>query len=177
MPVSRFGVRVMAKVPSFLPKMDDLGTFIRDTWHKLEKLPGGKALYSRIIGMTAPYTGSINATILELGHLHCKTQLKDRRMVRNHLSSVHAIALANLAELTGNMALAYSMPENARFIVAGLSIDYLKKARGTITGTTQCPAIESNERKEYAVLVELRDESGDLVATSTLKTLVGPAKG
>lgn len=166
----------MFKTPSFLPRIDALGTFARESWSRLAGVPGGKVLFSRIIGLAAPYTGSIGAEVCELRRGFAKVEMKDRRGLRNHLSSVHAVALVNLAELTGNAALAYSMPDDARFIVAGLSIDYIKKARGTITGTSECPLIESAERREYEVPVELRDAQGDLVARCVLKTLVGPRK-
>jgi len=72
------------------------------------------------------------------------------------------------------VALEYWVPDDARFMVAGLSIEYLKKARGTITGTTTCPVPETAERHEYEVPVELRNPAGELVARATLKTLVGP---
>ena len=159
-----------------VPRLDALGNFIRESWVRLEGIPGGKALFSRLVGLAAPYTSTIGANIAELGKGHSKVVMKDRRALRNHLSSVHAVALVNLAELTGNVALAYSLPEDGRFIVAGLSIKYLKKARGTITATSRCPIPETAERQEYDVPVEMRDENGDVVARAVLKTLVGPRK-
>ena len=33
----------------------------------------------------------------------------------------------------------------------GLRMEYLKKARGTITGICECPIVSTNERHEYAV--------------------------
>src|SRR5262245_37889621 len=122
-----------------VPRLDALGKFIRESWERLEGIPGGKALFSRLVGLAAPYTSTIGAYVAELGKGHAKVVMKDRRAVRNHLASVHAVALVNLAELTGNVALAYSLPDDARFIVAGLQIEYLKKARGVITATAQCP--------------------------------------
>ena len=86
------------------------------------------------------------------------------------------MALANLGELTGNVALAYSLPDDARFIVAGMQIEYLKKARGTITGICEAPVVHSSGRQEYEVVVSLRDESGQDVTRCTLRTLVGPKK-
>lgn len=168
----------LPKLPQLpkVPKLEALGNFIRESWNRLEGVPGGKALFSRLVGLAAPYTGTINAQVLELRKGYAKVQMKDKRALRNHLACVHAVALVNLAELTGNVALAYTMPDDARFIVAGLSIDYLKKARGPITGTTTCPEIPSAEKKEYLVPVEMRDEKGDIVAVCTLKTLVGPRK-
>jgi acyl-coenzyme A thioesterase PaaI-like protein len=146
---------------------------IRAFWDRAHAVPGGKALFSRFIGMAAPYTGSIDAKVEVLRSGHAEVVMQDRRGLRNHLKSVHAIALTNLAELTGNIALAYSLPDDARFIVAGLSIDYVKKARGPIRGVCDCPVPESSERREYDVLVSLRDEVGEEVARATLRTLVG----
>src|SRR5215475_1019397 len=100
---------------------------IREAWDRLNRLPGGKRAFSKLVGMAAPYTGSIGAQVKELRRGHAEVELKDRRAVRNHLQSVHAIALANLAELTGNVAVAYTLPDDARFIVAGISVDYVKK--------------------------------------------------
>jgi hypothetical protein len=94
--------------------------------------------------------------------------------VRNHLSCIHAVALANLVELTGNLALGYSLPDDARFIVSGMGLDYLKKARGSITGECHIPLIESSAKREYQIPVTLRDEHGDVVVQGTLRTLVGP---
>ena len=150
--------------------------FIRDVWNRVERIPGGKRLYSRLIGRLAPYTGTIGAVVQELRDGYARVTLTDRHAVRNHLSCIHAVALANLGELTGNLALGYSLPDDARFIVAGIGLDYLKKARGTITGECHTPPIHSSAKQEYQIKVTLRDESGDLVVEGTLRTLVGPKK-
>jgi len=155
-------------------KLDGGRNVIRDQWDLLSRFPGGKLLFSKAVGRVAPYTGTIGARVEELTRGFSRVTLRDRRAVRNHLQSVHAVALVNLAELTGNVALAYSMPDDARFIVAGLTIDYLKKARGLITATCACPVPETSERREYDVVVEMKDADGALVARSTLRSLVGP---
>jgi acyl-coenzyme A thioesterase PaaI-like protein len=149
---------------------------IRAGWDRLSKLPGGKRLFSRMAGMAAPYTGSIGAQVTELRIGHAEVKLADRRAVRNHLACVHAVALVNLGEMCGNMAVAYSLPDDARFIVAGIEADYLKKARGTLTATCDCPVPASSERREYKVLVSIRDAKGEEVTRVTLRTLVGPKK-
>jgi acyl-coenzyme A thioesterase PaaI-like protein len=160
-----------------LPSIDDPGNPIRDAWNRMHGLPGGKALFTRMIGTMAPYTGTMGAKVEELSAGYSRVSLPDRRAVRNHLRCIHAIALANLAELTGNVAIAYSLPDDARFIVAGMSIDYGKKARGTITGECRCPVPDSAERREYEVPVTMKNAAGEVVATATLRTLVGPKKG
>jgi acyl-coenzyme A thioesterase PaaI-like protein len=160
-----------------LPSLDGSRNLVREAWNLLAGIPGGKVLFSRFIGRAAPYTGSIGATVVALRTGHSEVVMADRARLRNHLASVHAVALVNLAELAGNVALAYSLPDDARFIVAGITIDYVKKARGAITATSDCPVPSSSARAEYAVPVIMRDGSGTEVARTTLRTLVGPKPG
>ena len=162
-----------ASVRDLIP-INGRGNFVREAWDRMHALPGGKRIFSRTIGAAAPYTGTIGAHIVELRQGYSKVLLKDRRKVRNHLQCVHAIALANLAELCGNVAIAYSMPDDARFIVAGMSMEYLKKARDLITAECHCPTPESNEKREYEVIVVMNNADGEEVTRATLRTLVGP---
>ncbi|MCA9681049.1 MAG: DUF4442 domain-containing protein [Myxococcales bacterium] len=152
------------------------GNLLREAWDRLAPVPGRSLMFSKLIGLMAPYSGTVGARVVELRQDYCRVELRDRRSVRNHLTSVHAIALANLAELTGNVGLAYSLPDDARFIVAGMDMEYLKKARGTIVGITDQAMPRSADRCEYEVVVEMRDRVGDLVARGRLRTLVGPKK-
>jgi acyl-coenzyme A thioesterase PaaI-like protein len=164
-------------MPLKLPRVDSFSrNVIREAWDRLRRVPGGRKVFSRLIGMAAPYSGSIGALVEDLEPGRARVSLADRRAVRQHLGSVHAIALCNLAELCGNLAVAYALPDGMRFIVSGLSIDYTKKARGTITATCEVEVPTRIERREIEVPVVLRDERRDEVARATLRTLLGPIK-
>jgi uncharacterized protein (TIGR00369 family) len=163
-------------VRSLLPIESGSRNAVKSAWDTLAKLPGGATLFSRFVGRAAPYTGTIGARVIELRRGFARVRMEDRPGLRNHLRSVHAVALVNLAELTGNVALAYSMPDDARFIVAGLSIEYVKKSRGTIEATCECPVPTTSDRHEYEVPVVMRDTQGDVVARASLRSLVGPKK-
>ena len=167
---------VLAEVQKLIPSFEAQGNPIRQWRDRLHGVPGGKVVFSRLIGRAAPYTGNIGAVVTDLGLGYAETRMEDRRKVRNHINCVHAIALANLVELTGNVALAYSLPDDARFIVAGMSLEYVKKARGTITGICECPVPDSSERRELEIPVSLVDPNGDEVVRATLKSLVGPKR-
>jgi len=145
-------------------------------WLNLSKLPAGKFLFSFLVNRYIPYTGSMSSKVLELRPGYAKVLLRDRRKVRNHLNSIHAIALANLIEFTGNLALVCGLPDDARFIVKGLSVEYLKKARGPLTGTCTTEVVAASEKREIPVKVEIKDREGDIVATGMLNTLIGPKK-
>ena len=160
-----------------MPKLDGSRNLIRQAWDLLSGVPGGKAVFSRLVGRMAPYTGTIGARVTVLRTGYSEVEMADRHAVRNHLDCVHAIALANLAEVAGNIALMYSLPDDARFIVSGMEIEYVKKARGTIKAIGESPVPRTSARAAYDVPVTLRDESGEEVARAVLHSLVGPKPG
>jgi acyl-coenzyme A thioesterase PaaI-like protein len=147
---------------------------MRSLWQRLSGLPGGKLLFSLIVGFVIPYTGSMRAKVEQLEPGHAIVRLVDRRRVRNHLRSIHAIALANLAEFTTGLATLSGMPDTARAILVGLEIEYSKKARGDIFGECITAIPETDDRREYKVEVILRDSEGDTVATAWARWLIGP---
>ena len=146
------------------------------SWQTLSRLPAGRWIFSRLVGFVIPYTGSVRADVQALTPGHAIVAMKDRRRVRNHLNSVHAIALANLAEYTTGLATLSGMPEDARAILVGLNIRYDSKARGLITAECTAPIPTSNARCDYRVSVVLKDTDGVMVATADAHWLVGPVK-
>ena len=149
---------------------------IRAQWDRLSPRPFGKRLFSFLLGRTVPYTGTIGARVQALRPGHATVTMRDRRGVRNHLRSVHAIALLNLGEVTSGLALNYALPADARSILKGICMEYHKKARGTLTATCDAPVPEGSEEREYELLAEIRDEAGEVVATARARWLVGPRK-
>lgn len=102
-------------------------------WKKSTRIPlVGKKVFSRFLGIYIPYTGSVGAEVLDLGLGKALVTLDDKRKVRNHLDSIHAVALMNIGELSTGLCVASSIPEDYRFILKHFEISYLKKARGKI---------------------------------------------
>lgn len=151
------------------------GRLLRDAWRRLAPLPGGRYLFSRMLGRMVPYTGALGARVETLEPGHARVTLRDRRGVRNHLGSVHAVALANLAEVTSGLAMLTSLPDNARGIVVHLGIEYLKKARGTLTAECRCPAPPGAE-ETVTVTAEVKDAAGDVVARAAVRWLIRPVE-
>lgn len=167
----------MSALADILPSIEDDGNLIRDAWDRLHPLPGGDLIFHGLIRLMVPYTGSLGARIVTVRPGYAKVQLTERWAVRNHLRSIHAVALTNLVELAGNIGVAYAMPDDARFIVSGLRMAYHKKSRGTVTAEAHPPIPTSSARQAFEVHVTVHNEAGELVCEGWLDTLVGPKRG
>ena len=150
------------------------GPTIQKWWARLAPLPGGRWLFGRLLGWIIPYTGTIRPYVLALEPGYARVALRDLRRVRNHLNSIHAVALTNLGEVTTGLALLVGMPGSVRGIPVSLSITFLKKARGRVTAECRCevPAVTRDEERE--IIATIQDPQGDLVARVTARWRLGP---
>ncbi len=134
-------------------------------WQRWGKTAFGRRLYSLMLGRMAPYSGSIHPLVLRLERGDVCIELRDRHALRNHLHSIHAIALANLGELASGLAMLSMLPDNVKAIVIRLEIEYLKKARGQLQaiGRADSPGMIT-EPVTHMVYAEISDAAGDVVA-------------
>ncbi len=135
----------------------------------------GRWLYSRIICWKAPYFGSIAPRIEVLEPGRCVVRLRQCRSVQNHIGSVHASAMCNAAELAGGMATEVTIPPSMRWIPKGMSVRYLKKARGVLHASARVATIaEGSASQELHALVEVRNAADELVFDADITMWVSP---
>lgn len=145
-------------------------------WDRLESKPGGKWLFARILAAGVPYSATARPRVLVVEPGFARVELRDRRRVRNHLNSIHAIALANVGELTSGLAMTATLPPDVRSILTGLQVEYKKKARGTLVAECHCTVPPVTESIQHLVTAHVRDAAGDEVATVTATWKLSPAR-
>ncbi|MFV2061433.1 MAG: DUF4442 domain-containing protein [Gammaproteobacteria bacterium] len=142
-------------------------------WQRLQTLPGGSWLFSKMLAWIIPYSGTIGATVKILKPGYAQIQMPDRRRIRNHLHSIHALALANLGELTSGLAMLTGMSETTRGIPIKISTEYFKKARGLLVAESHVTLPTITDDTDYEIYADIRDSDGEMVARTTVNWRLG----
>ena len=145
-------------------------------WRRLETKPLGKALFSRAICFKAPYFSSISPRFAELGPGRARVSMRKRRAVQNHIGTVHAIAMCNLAEIAAGTVTEVSIPPTMRWLPKGMTVEYLRKAETDVEATATLPDVEEGAAREVPVTVEVKDAAGELVCRAVITMWVTPRK-
>ena len=145
-------------------------------YRKMTRWPLGRWLFSRAVCFKAPYFGTIHPAFVALEPGRCEATIPHRRGMRNHLGTVHAIALCNLAELCAGVMTDASLPAGMRWIPKGMTVQYLKKAVGTQRGvaTPAIPIVAAAAGYELPVNVDVFDPAGERVFTAVVTMWVSP---
>ena len=129
---------------------------------------GGAEQFSKRVCQMAPYFGSIAPQMVDLRPGRGEVLVPFRKEITNHLASVHAIALCNAAELAGGMMTDVSIPEGARWIPKGMTVEYLAKAITDVKAIADGSEIDWSSAGDKVVPVDIFDADGKKVFTARI---------
>ncbi len=153
------------------------GALILRNWRRLQAVPAGSWIFSRLMGRMVPYTGALGSSVRELRPGYARVELRDRHGIRNHLNSVHAVALVNLGEFTGGLAMLTGLPPTAQGIVTELKVEYAKKARGKLVAECNVDIPVVHGEMDHVARTEILDAEGDVVAKVVVTWHLRPYPG
>ncbi len=145
-------------------------------WRRMEGVPFGKAIFSRIVCAKAPYFGSIRPRFEEFRPGFARVSMRKRRAVTNHIGTVHAIAMCNLAELAAGTMTEITIPPGMRWLPRGMTVEYLKKAETDIEASAEVARMEEGPGRDVPVTVEVRDRAGEVVCRAVITMWVSPRR-
>ncbi len=93
----------------------------------------GERLFSFAFSQVAPYFWSIRPRFTVIEPHHAEVVIPKRRGVKNHLGTVHAIALCNGLEAAMGVLAEATIPADKRWIPKGMEVAYTAKATSDIT--------------------------------------------
>lgn len=148
-----------------------------DLWRTFSSKPAGKWAFSRLLCVKAPYFGSIRPRFEELRPQYCEVRMRKRRSVLNHIGTVHAVAMCNMAELAGGTMTEVTIPATHRWIPKGMTVKYLKMAKTDLVAiATPQSKIDWSTPGEFKVSVVVRDQQAEPVFEALITMWVAPRK-
>lgn len=150
-------------------------SFTLSAWQRLSKWFGGKWLFTRLVCLKAPYFGSIHPRFTALRPGYCEVHIKKRRAVLNHVGTVHAIAMCNMAELAGGTMTDVTIPVTHRWIPKGMTVEYLRKAKTNLHAIAELDPVPSFAGTlDLPVTVKVLDTNDELVFRAVITMRVSP---
>jgi acyl-coenzyme A thioesterase PaaI-like protein len=144
-----------------------------------EKIPLiGQQVFTKLFQFAAPYFFTIPVEVKSVRPGTVVATLKDRKYVHNHLGTIHAIALCNLAELVMGVNAEVTLPTTHRWIPKGMNVEYLAKAQGTLTAIATLVLPEGGliDKQELPIEVEVRNSQGKEVFHATIRIWITAKK-
>jgi acyl-coenzyme A thioesterase PaaI-like protein len=141
---------------------------------KVRRWPAGLWIFSRLVAFKAPYFSSIRPVFLDLEPGYARARISNRRSVRNHLGTVHAIAMANLCEFVGGTLMEVSISPGMRWIPRGMTIRYLGLARTDLVAECRIENWNWTTAQDVVLMVCVKDASGSVVSEADIPMYVSP---
>ncbi len=145
-------------------------------YRRLTRWPLGHWLFTRMVCLQAPYFSSIRPLFRDLRPRSCTVFMRKRRRVKNHIGTVHALAMGNLCELAAGLVMESTLPTDMRWIPRGMNIEYLRKAETDVTATATLVEQVWGAAGDVPVVVSVQDTRKHEVVKATIAMYVSPRR-
>jgi len=135
--------------------------------HDLYKAVGNE-IFSQKVCEIAPYFSTITPTFVDLRPGYSEVSMPNTHEVHNHLGTVHAIAMCNLAEISAGIMTDVSIPDTCRWIPIGMNVKYLAKAKTALRAIADGKRIDWETPGEKEVPVSILDSEGTEVCAASI---------
>ncbi len=143
-------------------------------YRRLTRWPLGHWLFTRMVCLQAPYFSSIRPLFRDLRPGSCTVFMRKRRRVKNHLGTIHALAMGNLCELAAGLVMESTLPADMRWIPRGMKIEYLRKAETDVTAKAILVEQVWGEAANVPVVVSVQDTRKQEVVKAEIAMYVSP---
>jgi acyl-coenzyme A thioesterase PaaI-like protein len=144
-------------------------------WKRLAGRPGGSRLFSAAAMARVPYFASVLPHVVRMEPGFAEVTVPNWFFVHNHLSTVHAIASCNAAEMAMGMLMEATVPTTHRWIPKAMTVSYLQKATTSLRATASVdpPDFDAiTEGTELVVPISVVDRAGVEVVHAEITTWV-----
>jgi acyl-coenzyme A thioesterase PaaI-like protein len=147
-------------------------------WQRVSDRPGGSRLFSLAAMARVPYFASVLPHVRRMEPGFAEVDVPNWFFVHNHLSTVHAIASCNAAEMAMGMLMEATVPTTHRWIPKGMTVEYLAKATTSLRATARIDPPDFGaitDGTELVVPISVVDRLGVEVVHADITTWVTPA--
>lgn len=122
--------------------------------------PFQSSALSFALGRTVKFVGTAGLIVEELTPERAVVVVRNRKKVQNHIGSVHACAMALVAETATGFVVGMNLPDAAVPVIKTIKIDYVKRAAGDMRAV----ATLTDEQRARI----MREPKGDVLVACTV---------
>jgi acyl-coenzyme A thioesterase PaaI-like protein len=138
----------------------------------------GNPLFSFAVAPVAPDLWTLRPRVSVIRPNYAEVVIPKRRGVKNHIGTVHAIALCNGLEAAMGVLAEASIPSDKRWIPKGMEVSYTAKATTDITCIAETdPEQWTGDDPNVPVRVRGVRKDGTVVIEGTIRLWVTRKKG
>lgn len=134
---------------------------------KVNQYPSGVSafLMTRVFRYKVKLAGTAGIEVLATDGKTVTYRQKNRKKVQNHIGSVHAAAMALLAESASGFIVGINLPGDKLPLIKCMKLNYVKRASGDMTAVAsltdqQIALMQNTDKGEVNVQVVVTDATG-----------------